>query len=243
MMSPSSPSQVLSSFPSPQCGNVGETQDGTRGGDQGKRRVCVFAGSSLGSRQAYQQVARELGEELARRGLGLVYGGACVGLMGEVADAALQAGGEVIGVVPQGVWSEEANHTGLTIRHEVGTMHERKALMAELADGFLALPGGLGTFDELCEILAWAQLGLHTKPIGLLNVAEYFQPFLQLVATAVREGFIAQNPPLLVSDGAEVGMLLDQLLLGRQPDSAALIAEHANPLLFLAERPHSAGKA
>jgi uncharacterized protein (TIGR00730 family) len=136
--------------------------------------------------------------------------------MGEVANAALQAGGEVIGVVPQGVWSPEANHTGLTVRYEVGTMHERKALMAELADGFLALPGGLGTFDELCEILAWAQLGLHDKPIGLLNIAGYFQPFLQLVAAAVREGFIAQNPPLLVFDGANVGMLLDQLLLGRQ---------------------------
>jgi uncharacterized protein (TIGR00730 family) len=98
-------------------------------------------------------------------------------------------------------------------------MHERKALMAELADGFLALPGGLGTFDELCEMLAWAQLGLHDKPIGLLNIARYFQPLLQLVAAAVREGFIAQNPPLLVSDGAAVGMLLDRLLLGRQAGS------------------------
>lgn len=212
MMSPSSPSHVLSSLPFDSCRMVGAAQDGARGSDRGTRRVCVFAGSGLGSRQAYQQAARDLGEELARRGLGLVYGGASVGLMGEVANAALQAGGEVIGVVPQGVWPEEANHAGLTVRYEVGSMHERKALMAELADGFLALPGGLGTFDELCEILAWAQLGLHAKPIGLHNIAGYFQPFLQLVAAAVREGFIAQNPPLLVSDGAEVSGLLDLLI-------------------------------
>ena len=214
MMPSSSASQVQGALPFDSCVKVGTVQDGAQGSDPGTRRICVFAGSGLGSRQAYQEAARDLGEELARRGLGLVYGGACVGLMGEVADAALQAGGEVIGVVPQGVWSEEANHPGLTIRHEVGTMHERKALMAELADGFLALPGGLGTFDELCEILAWAQLGLSCKPIGLLNIAGYFQPFLQLVAAAVREGFIAQNPPLLISDGVKVGMLLDLLLQG-----------------------------
>jgi len=194
---------------------------GAQRGDHTTRRVCVFAGSGLGSRQVYQQAARDLGEELARRRLGVVYGGASVGLMGEVAAAALQAGGEVIGVVPQGVWSPEANHAGLAVLYEVGTMHERKALMAELADGFIALPGGLGTFDELFEILTWAHLGLHSKPIGLLNIAGYFKPLLQLVASAVREGFIARNPPFLVSEGADAGMLLDQLLQVRQAGPGA----------------------
>jgi uncharacterized protein (TIGR00730 family) len=221
MMPYSSASQVHGALPFHSCEKVGAAKDGARGSDHGKRRVCVFAGSGLGGRQAYQEAARDLGEELARRGLGLVYGGASVGLMGEVANAALQAGGEVIGVVPQGVWSPEANHAGLTVLYQVGTMHERKALMTELADGFLALPGGLGTFDELCEILAWAQLGLHTKPIGLLNIAGYFQPLLQLVASAVREGFIAQNPPLLVSGGAEVGTLLDLLIQAGQAGPVA----------------------
>jgi uncharacterized protein (TIGR00730 family) len=214
MMSSSSASQGHGVLPFHSGGKASAATDGARGSAPGKRRVCVFAGSGLGGRQAYRQAARDLGEELARRGLGLVYGGASVGLMGEVANAALQAGGEVIGVVPQGVWSPEANHAGLTALYEVGSMHERKALMAEFADGFLALPGGLGTFDELCETLSWAQLGLHDKPIGLLNVAGYFQPLLQLVASAVRESFIAQNPPLLVSEGAEVGVLLDLLMQG-----------------------------
>lgn len=193
------------------CLGVGERKYGAQGSDPAMRRVCVFAGSGLGSRQVYQQGARDLGKELAQHKLGLVYGGASVGLMGEVAAATLRAGGEVIGVVPRGLWSPEANHSGLTVLYEVGTMHERKALMAELADGFIALPGGLGTFDELFEILTWAQLGLHTKPIALLNIAGYFKPLLKLVAPALREGFIARDPTFLISEGEDVGMLLDQL--------------------------------
>ena len=156
-------------------------------------RICVFAGSNLGVRQEYRQAASDLGTELVKRQLGLVYGGASVGLMGIVANTVLEGGGEVIGVIPRGLFRREVAHRHLTELHEVSSMHERKALMADLADGFIALPGGLGTFDELFEIATWAQLGLHTKPIGLLNVASYFSPLLALVAHASAEGFI---PPL-----------------------------------------------
>jgi uncharacterized protein (TIGR00730 family) len=154
------------------------------------RRICVFAGSNVGVRAEYAEVARELGRELVKRGLGLVYGGASVGLMGIVANTVLDEGGEVIGVLPRGLFLREIPHKGLTALHEVGSMHERKALMADLADGFIALPGGFGTFDELFEIITWAQLGLHTKPIGLFNVVGYFEPLLALVQHASAEGFI-----------------------------------------------------
>ncbi len=152
--------------------------------------ICVFSGSNLGIRPEYQQAARALGQELASRGLGLVYGGASVGLMGVVADAVLAGGGEVIGVLPRGLFNREVPHRHLTELREVGSMHERKALMADLADGFIALPGGYGTFDELFEIITWAQLGLHSKPIGLLDVADYFAPLLALITHASKEGFI-----------------------------------------------------
>lgn len=154
------------------------------------RRICVFAGSSRGARPAYSEAARALGAELAARKLGLVYGGASVGMMGIMADAALAAGGEVIGVIPRGLFRREIAHPGLSQLYEVESMHERKAAMADLADGFIALPGGYGTFDELFEITTWAQIGLHSKPIGLLNVAGYFDPLLNMVAHASREGFI-----------------------------------------------------
>lgn len=154
------------------------------------QRICVFAGSSPGTRPEYALAARVLGTALATRNIGLVYGGASVGLMGILADAALAAGGEVIGVIPQGLFQREIAHAHLTQLHEVKSMHERKARMADLADGFIALPGGYGTFDELFEITTWAQIGLHSKPIGLLNVADYFVPLLNLVAHASREGFI-----------------------------------------------------
>src|SRR5579884_3360177 len=154
------------------------------------RRICVFAGSSRGNRLEYTRAADSLGRELVARDIGLVYGGASVGLMGVVADSVLAAGGEVIGVLPKGLFLREVAHAGLTQLHEVGSMHERKALMADLADGFIALPGGLGTFDELFEITTWAQIGLHRKPIGLLNVENYFAPLLALVAHAAREGFV-----------------------------------------------------
>jgi uncharacterized protein (TIGR00730 family) len=154
------------------------------------RHICVFAGSSPGIRPAYQEAAQTLGRELVKRGLGLVYGGASVGLMGIIANTVLEEGGEVIGVLPRGLFRREVPHRHLTALHEVGSMHERKALMADLADAFIALPGGYGTFDELFEITTWAQIGLHTKPIGLLNVAAYFDPLLALIDHATNEGFI-----------------------------------------------------
>jgi uncharacterized protein (TIGR00730 family) len=163
------------------------------------RRICVFAGSSPGVRPVYAEVAQALGAELVQRGLGLVYGGASRGLMGVVADAALAAGGEVIGVLPRGLFEREVAHRGLTELHEVGSMHERKALMAQLSDGFIALPGGFGTCDELFETLTWAQIGIHHKPVGLLDVNDYFAKLLAFVAHASAEGFIpsAQNDLLL----------------------------------------------
>lgn len=153
-------------------------------------RICVFAGSNKGVRQEYQQAAQDLGQAMAARGLGLVYGGGGVGLMGIIADAVLAAGGEAIGVLPSGLFKREVAHQNLTTLHQVNSMHERKALMADLSDGFIALPGGFGTFDELFEIATWAQIGLHGKPIGLLDVADYFTPLLTLVTHATNEGFI-----------------------------------------------------
>lgn len=154
------------------------------------QRICVFTGSNRGARPEYAQAAQALGAALVRRKLGLVYGGASVGLMGVLADSVLAEGGEIIGVIPHLLTRKEVAHPGLTALYEVETMHERKARMADLADGFIALPGGFGTFDELFEILTWAQLGLHRKPIGVLNVAGYFDPLLAFVQHTVREGFV-----------------------------------------------------
>ncbi|GHO83257.1 LOG family protein [Dictyobacter formicarum] len=155
-------------------------------------RICVFAGSNPGVRPEFVQAARELGQELANRGIGLVYGGGRLGLMGAIADATLAADGEVIGVMPRGLFQREVAHEYLTKLYTVNSMHERKALMADLADAFIALPGGFGTFDELFEITTWAQIGIHTKPIGLLDVAQFFLPLLALIEHASQEGFI--NP-------------------------------------------------
>lgn len=174
------------------------------------RRICVFTGSNYGNRPEYRRAAAALGGELARRGLGLVYGGASVGLMGVVADAALAQGGEVIGVIPRGLFKREVAHRGLTQLHEVGSMHERKALMADLSDGFIALPGGLGTFDELFEIISWAQLGLHGKPIGLLDETGYFTPLLALIRHATDEGFIMPVHAGIVMREASPARLLDR---------------------------------
>ena len=153
-------------------------------------RICVFCGSSPGARPAFARAAREVGTELARRGIGLVFGGGSVGLMGEVADAALAAGGEAIGVIPRSLVDRELAHARLTELRVVQTMHERKATMVELSSAFLALPGGLGTLDESFEILTWAQLGFHAKPFGVLDVEGYFAPLLAFLDGAVREGFV-----------------------------------------------------
>jgi uncharacterized protein (TIGR00730 family) len=153
-------------------------------------RVCVFCGSSRGSAPSYAEAAAELGTAMAGAGIGLVYGGGDVGLMGVVADAVLAAGGEVVGVMPEALVAREIGHTGLTELRITGSMHERKAMMADLADGFIALPGGFGTFDELFEILTWSQLGLHTKPVALLDVDGFWDPFVALLDRAVEAGFL-----------------------------------------------------
>src|SRR5688572_11265665 len=167
-------------------------------------RVCVFCGSSFGARPDYVDAARALGAELARRGIGLVYGGAHVGLMGALADACRLAGGEVTGVIPAPLVEAEVAHTGLDDLRVVGSMHERKALMSELADGFVALPGGFGTLDELCEALTWSQLGLHqpAKPCALLDVGGFFRPLVELFDAATKEGFLhpAHRDLVLVAD-------------------------------------------
>lgn len=175
------------------------------------RRICVYAGSNSGVRPEYRQAAQSLGDELVARGLGLVYGGGQVGLMGAIADTVLAAGGEVIGVMPRALFPQEVAHQDLTDLHVVANMHERKALMADLADGFVALPGGSGTYDELFEILTWAQLGIHQKPIGLLNVIGYFDPLLALLQHTMTEGFIAPHHVELLLHNEKVADLLDSL--------------------------------
>jgi len=166
------------------------------------RRVCVFTGSRDGARPEYRARAEELGRELARQGRGLVYGGASVGIMGALADAVLKEGGHVSGVIPEALEAKEVAHRGLTDLQIVDSMHERKQRMADLADAFVALPGGLGTLDELFEILTWAQLGLHAKPCALLNVAGYFDPLLGFLDRATAERFIthAHRAMLIVEE-------------------------------------------
>ena len=153
-----------------------------------------------------------MGRELARRGVGLVYGGGNVGLMGAVADAALAAGGEAIGVIPRVLVDKEVDHRGLTQLHVVDSMHERKALMAELSDAFLALPGGIGTFEELCEALAWSKLGIHGKACGVLNVAGYYDPLLAMMDHAVSEGFFAPEDRALLIAESDPARLIERLL-------------------------------
>jgi uncharacterized protein (TIGR00730 family) len=156
------------------------------------RSICVFCGASTGRDPGYAAAAARTGETLARRGIRVIYGGGRLGLMGTVADAALAAGGEVIGVIPRGLVDRELAHPGLTELRIVGTLHERKAAMAELADGFVALPGGLGTLEELAEVLSWAQLDLHSKPIGVLDIGGYFGALESFLDHAVAEGFLAE---------------------------------------------------
>lgn len=181
------------------------------------RAVCVFCGSRNGTRPEYLEGARGLGRELARRGLTLVYGGAIGGLMGEVADAALAEGGRVVGVLPEMLQLKERAHPRLTELHLVDSMHTRKAQMAQRADAFIAMPGGVGTFEELLEITTWAQLGLHHKPIGLLNVADFYAPLLALMRRAVDEGFIPETRGQPFISDASPAALLERLLHASQP--------------------------
>lgn len=157
------------------------------------KRVCVFAASRSGMDPVYIKAAQRLGEELAKERLELVYGGAKVGLMGTVADTVLQHSGVAIGVIPKGLFDKEIPHTTLTQLYEVNSMHERKAKMSELADAFIALPGGYGTWEELFEVVCWQQIGIHQKPIGLLNVEGYYDPLFHLIQKAVDAGFIPKT--------------------------------------------------
>jgi uncharacterized protein (TIGR00730 family) len=157
------------------------------------KSVCVFCGSSAGARPSYSDAARELGVAFAHHGITLVYGGGRLGLMGILADAALQAGGRVVGVIPSMLIERELAHPNLTHQHVVSSMHQRKMLMAEMSDGFVGLPGGMGTFDELVEIVTWAQLGLHAKPVVLANIDNYFAALHAMLDNAVAEGFV--TPP------------------------------------------------
>lgn len=175
------------------------------------RRLCVFCGSSPGRQPLYMEAARALGHLLAEQGIGLVYGGASVGLMGAAADAALAAGGEVIGVIPHALAAREVAHRGLTELQVVGSMHQRKARMSQLADAFVALPGGFGTMEEFFEVLTWSQLGLQRKPCALLNVAGYWSPLLALIDHAAAEEFVRPAHRSLVIEGDDPAALLEQL--------------------------------
>ena len=169
------------------------------------KKVCVYCGSSAGKRPEYAYAARSLAKALTQRGIGLVYGGASVGIMGEIADAVLAGGGNVIGVIPQALANKEVAHEGLTELKIVGSMHERKQVMMDLSDGFIALPGGLGTQEELFEVLTWSQLGFHKKPCGLLNVEGYYDKLCSFLDHAVEEQFVKTHhrEMLLLEDSPE----------------------------------------
>src|SRR5262249_46775900 len=175
------------------------------------QRLCVFCGSSMGFRRNYLDAAQQLGVLLAERSIELVYGGGNVGLMGALANAALARGGRVTGVIPNFMMAKEIGHNGLTELRIVSSMHERKAVMSDLSDGFIALPGGFGTFEEFCEVVTWSQLGLQSKPCGLLNVEGYYAPLLELFDRAVREGFLREENRRLVLDDENPVQLLDKM--------------------------------
>ncbi|MBB6713265.1 TIGR00730 family Rossman fold protein [Clostridium gasigenes] len=163
------------------------------------KRICIYSGSNLGFRPEYKENAKLLGKILAENKIELVYGGSSIGLMGEISNEVLKNNGKVIGVMPKGLFSGEMVHKNLTKLIEVENMHERKQTMAELSDGFIALPGGLGTFEELFEVLSWAQLGIHKKPIGILNISNFFDPLLYMIKNTCTEGFMNESNIKLIS--------------------------------------------
>jgi hypothetical protein len=180
-------------------------------------RICVYTGSRHGSRPEYEAAARAFGTLLAERGIGLVYGGGHLGLMGVIADAALAAGGEVVGVIPQKLVEWEVAHPGLTELHVVASMHERKQMMADLADAFVALPGGIGTMEELFEVWAWLHLGYHQKPCALLNVAGFYDPLITFLDRMVDEGFLKTGTREMLLTGTDAERLLAALSAYRAP--------------------------
>jgi uncharacterized protein (TIGR00730 family) len=179
------------------------------------KRICVFCGSLSGAREVYGEQARALGRAMAERGIGLVYGGGGIGMMGAVADAVIAARGEVIGVIPYALATKERARRDIDMR-VVNTMHERKAIMAELSDAFIAMPGGFGTFEEVMEMITWGQLGIHQKPVGLFNIAGYYDPLLAMIDRAIEEGFILPGYRNLFVASSEVDELFD-LMRGFQP--------------------------
>ncbi len=183
------------------------------------KSVCVFCGCNDGRRREFAEAAERLGRTAAERGLTVVYGGATVGLMGKLADAALQAGGEVVGVIPERFVNRSRNiaHRGLTRLHVVDTMHSRKALMSQLSDAFIALPGGLGTLEEFIEALCWVQLRLHAKPCGLLNVCDYYRPLLRMLDAAVADEFLTPEHRAVPAVAETPEVLLDQLARFQPP--------------------------
>jgi uncharacterized protein (TIGR00730 family) len=188
-------------------------------------RICVYLGSSPGHSPVYRKAAADFGRLLAQRGIGLVYGGGAVGLMGVIADAASEAGGEVIGVIPEALRAREVDHQGITQLHVVQTMHERKALMAKLSDGFVTLPGGIGTFEEMFETWCWSQLGYHSKPCGLLNVNGFYTHMSGFIDQVVAEGFLKPHhrSMLLIEDDPEA--LLDRMLAYIAPPNEQWMAD------------------
>jgi len=187
------------------------------------RSLCVYCGSSMGHDPAHREAAAAVGQLLAANGVRLVYGGGAVGLMGVVADAVMEGGGEVFGVIPEGLFTNEVGHTGITELVEVGSMHERKQLMAEQADAFLALPGGLGTLEELAEITTWAQLGIHAKPVGVLDIDGFWTPLLAFLDQAVSAGFLRPANRDLVVRISDVDDVLAVLGGHHAPDNEALL--------------------
>ncbi len=163
------------------------------------KRICIYSGSNLGSKPEYKENTKLLGKILAENNIELVYGGSRIGLMGEIANEVLNNKGKVIGVMPKGLFSGEMVHNNLTKLIEVKNMHERKQIMADLSDGFIALPGGLGTFEELFEVLSWSQLGIHKKPIGVLNISSFFDPLIHMIKNSCDEGFMRESNLKLIS--------------------------------------------
>ncbi len=187
------------------------------------KRLCVYCGSSSGARPDYILAARQLARTLVIKNIDLVYGGASVGIMGEIADTVLEEGGNVIGIIPKDLFVKEVAHTGLTELREVASMHERKLLMAELSDGFIALPGGFGTFEEILEIITWSQLGMHQKPCGLLNVCHYYDKLVGFLDHAVTEQFIkaAHHSTILVDECPDI--LLEKFEVYQTPETTRWI--------------------
>jgi uncharacterized protein (TIGR00730 family) len=181
------------------------------------QRICVYCASNDGAKPEYVDAARRLGTRFAERGICIVYGGGRVGLMGALADAAIAAGGEVVGVIPHALVQREVAHHGLTALHVVDSMHERKAMLAELADAFIAMPGGLGTLEELFETWTWAQLGVHHKPVGLLDTADYWQPLIGLIQHVHAEGFLRGTPDEWLVVDRDPDLLLDRLTTFEAP--------------------------